>query len=230
MATESTILPIIEASDCKGSGPETVNILLGNADGTYQPGQAVYSSNNQIVQPYVLRLNRDSKPDLSVAEAASPYSDIFFTNTTPGKFPACAPPDRGIGITLCSPSSTVVPGSPVHFSIGAASQTPGRKVEVWIDGKKMSENLKQSFSHYSFLDASYNVRQESTVWVSMPPAGTICCSSILSRSLSARPPVRLPLRPGSMYAVRLKTRRWENPRRLGPAARLQGKFCAWRFG
>jgi hypothetical protein len=150
-------IAVIEASDCKGSGPETVNILLGNADGTYQPGQAVYSSNNQIVQPYVLRLNRDSKPDLSVAEAASPFSDIFFTNTTPGKFPACAPPNRGIGITLCSPSSTVAPGSPVHFSIGAASQTPGRKVEVWIDGKKMSENLKQSFSHYSFLDASYNV-------------------------------------------------------------------------
>jgi hypothetical protein len=33
----------------------------------------------------------------------------------------------------------------------------GRKVEVWIDGKKMSQQLKQAFSYYSFLDASYGL-------------------------------------------------------------------------
>ena len=150
-------IAIIEASDCHGGGPDTLNILLGNADGTYQPEQAIYSSDAQIASPLVVRLNRDSKPDLALAETVNPYSDFFFTNTTPGKFPRCAPPDRGIGVALCGPTSTVASGSAVQFSVGAANQTPGRKVEVWIDGKKMSENLKQAFSHYSFLDASYTV-------------------------------------------------------------------------
>jgi hypothetical protein len=150
-------IAVIEASDCKGSGPDTLDLLLGNADGTYQPEQAVYSSDNQIAQPLVLGLNSDTKPDLAVAETVSPFSHIFFTNTTPGNFPACAPPLRGIGIALCGPTSNVEAGTLVHFSIGASNQTVGRKVEVWIDGKKRSENLKHSFSHFSFLDASYNV-------------------------------------------------------------------------
>jgi hypothetical protein len=45
----------------------------------------------------------------------------------------------------------------VKFSVGASNQTAGRKVEVWVDGKKMSEQLKHAFSHYSFLNASYNL-------------------------------------------------------------------------
>ena len=32
----------------------------------------------------------------------------------------------------------------------------GRKVEVWIDGKKVAENLS-GYSHYSFLDATLNL-------------------------------------------------------------------------
>lgn len=150
-------IAVIEAADCKGSGQYTLNILVGNPDGTYQPEEAVYSSSNQIANPLVLRLNRDSRPDLSVSEVVQPYASIFLTNTTPGNFPGCASPDHAIGIILCGPTSTVAAGSPVYFSVGAANQTPGRKVEVWIDGKKMSENLKQTFSHYSFLDATYNL-------------------------------------------------------------------------
>jgi hypothetical protein len=51
----------------------------------------------------------------------------------------------------------VVGSSPVRFSIGAANQTPGRKVEVWVDGKKMGEQRKGAFSYYSFLDATHEL-------------------------------------------------------------------------
>jgi FG-GAP-like repeat/Bacterial Ig domain len=152
---------VVEASDCKGTKPETVNVLLGNADGNYQPEQVVYTGTDTelLTQPTVLRANRDTKPDFLLLEqqpptTAQPNPQILFENTTSANFPACDAPNRYDGITLCSPTSTVVSGSPVQFSIGAANQTAGRKVEVWIDGKKASEQLKHAFSYYSFLDAS----------------------------------------------------------------------------
>jgi FG-GAP-like repeat/Bacterial Ig domain len=153
-------LVVAEASDCKGNAPVTVNVLLGNADGTYQPEQVVYSGSNSLAFFSVLRGNRDTKPDFVVFEVntgSAGLPGILFENTSSGNFPACSAPNHYTGITLCAPTSTVAAGSPVTFSIGASNQTAGRKVEVWIDGKKMSEELKHAFSYYSFLDASYNL-------------------------------------------------------------------------
>ena len=155
-------LAVLEASDCNGNGPYTVNVLLGKGGGTYQPDQPVYSTTAAEAmgsQLRVMRVNRDSKPDLrffSVTNNGTTGNTVLLTNTTPGNFPSCSPPNRATGITLCSPTSEIAATSPVRFSIGAANQTPGRKVEVWIDGKKASENLK-GWSHYSFLDAKYAV-------------------------------------------------------------------------
>jgi hypothetical protein len=155
-------LVVTEASDCQGTAPDTVNVMLGKADGTYQPEQVIYTgtSGELLSFPAVLRGNRDTKPDFVVFNLSSGTLDrpgILFENTTSGNFPACSAPDRYTGITLCAPTSTVAAGSPVKFSIGAANQTAGRKVEVWIDGKKMGEQLKHAFSYYTFLDASYNL-------------------------------------------------------------------------
>jgi len=153
-------LAVVEGSDCNGDGPYTIDVLLGKSDGTYQPEQSVYSTTAAEAigsQLHVLRANRDSKPDLEFSGVVgNSGTNVLLTNTTPGNFPACSPPNRGVGITLCHPTSEVAATSPVKFSIGAANQTPGRKVEVWIDGKKASENLK-GWSHYSFLDDKYSI-------------------------------------------------------------------------
>jgi len=154
-------LVVVEASDCNGTAPDTVNVLLGNADGTYQAEQEIYTGSDTQLLSFlsVLRGNRDTKPDFVVFDVSGATSrpGILFENTTSGDFPACSAPDHYTGITLCAPTSTVAAGSPVKFSIGAANQTAGRKVEVWIDGKKMSEELQHAFSYYSFLDASYTL-------------------------------------------------------------------------
>jgi FG-GAP-like repeat len=149
----------VEASDCKGDGPDTFNVLLGNGNGTYQHEQVIYtgSSTELLIGTSVMRANRDSKPDLVLSEDYGDGSNLLFQNTTIGNFPACDAPTGYTGITLCAPTTTVVGSSPVQFSIGAANQTPGRKVEVWVDGKKMSEQLKGAFSYYSFLDATYQL-------------------------------------------------------------------------
>jgi hypothetical protein len=149
-----------EASDCHGDAPDTFNVLLGNGNGTYQPEQVIYtgsSGTELLIGSSVVRANRDSKPDLVLSEEYGDGSNLLFQNTTIGNFPACDAPTGYTGITLCAPTTTVVGSSPVQFSIGAANQTPGRKVEVWVDGKKMSQQLKGAFSYYSFLDASYKL-------------------------------------------------------------------------
>jgi hypothetical protein len=153
---------VTEGADCQGSGPETVNVLLGNPDGTYQPEQLVYTgpSTDELLEPIIVRANRDTKPDIVVRDSVftnAGQQSILLLNTTSGGFPACKAPNHYTGITLCAPTSTVAASSPVNFSVGASNQTPGRKVEVWIDGKKMSEQRKHAFSYYSFLNASYSL-------------------------------------------------------------------------
>jgi hypothetical protein len=154
-------IAVVEGSDCKGHGPVTLNILLGKDDGTYAPELPLFTGTvtERFGAPLVLRSNRDSKPDLALFElsAAANGRVLFFQNDSTGDFPSCSPPDQFSGFALCSPNSNVASSSTVRFSIGAANQTPGRKVEVWIDGNKMGEQLKQAFSYYSFLDASYSL-------------------------------------------------------------------------
>jgi hypothetical protein len=149
----------VEASDCQGDAPDTFNVLLGNGNRTYQHEQVIYtgSGTELLIRTSVVRANRDSKADLVLSEEYGDGSNLLFENTTISNFPACDAPTGYTGITLCAPTTTVVSSSPVQFSIGAANQTSGRKVEVWVDGKKMSEQLKGAFSYYSFLDATYQL-------------------------------------------------------------------------
>jgi len=153
-------LIVTEAADCKNSPPYSVDVLLGKSDGTYQHEQPVYSTSANVGPDLVLRANRDSKPDFSIAttgQDGSNSQETFFINTTPGSFPSCSPPNNATGITLCSPTNTTGQSSDATtFSIGAANQTPGRKVEIWVDGKKMGEELRHAFSYYTFFDATYS--------------------------------------------------------------------------
>jgi hypothetical protein len=164
-------LVVAEGSDCSGSPPYSVNVLLGNPDGSYQPEQVLYST-RALPRFSVIRANRDSKPDLLLYgnfQGTSNTTEVLFSNTTAGAFPSCRPPDSATGIALCSPNREVVQSSPVRFSIAAANQTPAHKVEVWVDGNKAGESLS-AWSYYSFLDAKYNLAAGSHV-VTMYSAG-----------------------------------------------------------
>ncbi len=154
-------LAVVEASDCHATFPDTFNVLLGNGDGTFQPEQAITTFNGQLGTGDVLRINHDSKPDLTLTGADGVFNPattlMLFTNTTPGNFPTCDAPDSGTGITLCTPTNTTGESTSATFRIGAANQTPGRKVEVWVDGKKLGEELKHAFSYYTFFDGTFNL-------------------------------------------------------------------------
>jgi hypothetical protein len=156
-------LIVTEASDCNGSAPYSYNVMYGTGNGTYKPEQKVYS-NTDYGTVSVLRVNQDTRPDFYFCGESSYGSGdttgVFFTNPLAGNFPKCTPPNAGTGIHFCSPASGSDVTSPVTFSVGASNQALGRKVEVWIDGKKVGEQLT-GWSHYSFLDAKYDVASGS---------------------------------------------------------------------
>ncbi|MCU1311299.1 MAG: conserved repeat domain [Candidatus Angelobacter sp.] len=147
-----------EYSDCSGGGPYYLAVLTGKGGGAFNPEQTIYSSNEPIVLEDVVRADRNTKPDIAITQQTSSsgssttFDLTLLLNTNSGNFFSCAPPNAFTGINVCSPAVTGA-GSPVKFSIGAAGQTPMRKVEVWVDGVKKAEQL-DGFSKYSFMDKS----------------------------------------------------------------------------
>jgi hypothetical protein len=112
----------------------------------------ISTSSDSTIQGWIpLRANRDTKAD--VAAGTGSNTDIFLNNTAGGAFPGCAAPNSFRGINVCTPAAGATAASPVHFSVGASTQTPARKVELWVDGVKKTEQLKKQFSTYAFLDA-----------------------------------------------------------------------------
>jgi VCBS repeat protein len=153
---------VAEDSDCQGDGPYTFNFMKGNGDGTFQAEQVIYSTGDVIAAWHVMRASHSSKPDLTVWQFENGEDntilnpeELVLVNTTSGNFPACTPLNyRPFGINICGPTSMVGATSPVNFSFAASNQTPGRDMEIWIDGQKVDENLKNTYSNYSFIQDS----------------------------------------------------------------------------
>ncbi|MFL6429460.1 MAG: FG-GAP repeat domain-containing protein [Acidobacteriaceae bacterium] len=141
-----------------------VDVLTRNSNASYNPEQTIYTANTQyggiVYGPFVLRGDRNSKPDVAVGVCSDSEcigtTFAILLNTTSGSFPACAPPNAFEGINVCSPVIGSAAASPVAFHVGAAGQIPMRKVEVWVDGTKKVEQL-DGFSRYSFLDKSISM-------------------------------------------------------------------------
>jgi hypothetical protein len=101
----------------------------------------------QNTDPVVGDFNRDTRPDVfasaQLAQTAGgptvPNSEIFtaINTTASGNWGGCNYPAKGQGIGLCLPTSTTT--SPVRFNASANSFGLLRKIELWVDGKKIAE-------------------------------------------------------------------------------------------
>jgi hypothetical protein len=165
---------IVAESDCGGIGmglaTHRIAVLTGKSGGGYNPEQIVYSSSSSslvLMGMEVLRADRNTKPDITFSQCTSTPCDVIshynlqvMLNTTSGNFPTCFAPNAFEGIHVCSPSAGSTVSSPVHFQVGAAGQTPMRKVEVWVDGKKELEQ-RDGFSHYTFMNKSVAISSGS---------------------------------------------------------------------
>ncbi|KAA6464445.1 VCBS repeat-containing protein [Acidobacteria bacterium AB60] len=99
------------------------------------------SATGDLMMPVVGDFNHDGKPDWEIVNVFVPGSQsIFYTglNTTVGQLWAdCDYPTTGRGVHVCSPVATS--GGAVNFNATAHSFGSLRKMELWVDGKKLAE-------------------------------------------------------------------------------------------
>jgi hypothetical protein len=143
------------------TGSQNLTVKLGQGNGNFGSEQVVYQNGNnfQGLDLAAIRSSQGTRPDLVFTQdlgnynpGGSPTAVMLLSNETTGSFPGCGAPNAAEGIHTCTPGATA--SSPVSFSIAAAGPTPMRTAQVWVDGKKMAEQLTHAFSNYSFLDAS----------------------------------------------------------------------------
>jgi hypothetical protein len=161
---------VAEDSDCKGDGPYTLNYLKNTGNGTttftFAPEQVIYSTDDTIFNYSILRASHSAKPDLTVWQsqvvdnAIVNPEQLVLVNTTSGSFPSCTPSNyEGAGFNVCSPTDATGNSSPVTLSFGGNAETPLRDMEIWVDGTKVAENLKNNYSRYGFVTATVPLSQ-----------------------------------------------------------------------
>ncbi len=142
-------------SACDQSSANTNFVVApGAGAGSFRPEQTIYQNLTGTSQPLAVRTTTGTKPDLIFGQTSGQngYATVLLTNTSSGAFPGCGLSGFAEGVAICAPGASA--SSPVRFSVGAAGPTPMRTAAVWVDGKKVTEQLAHAFSNYSFLDAS----------------------------------------------------------------------------
>ncbi|MGA3194817.1 MAG: VCBS repeat-containing protein [Terriglobales bacterium] len=135
--------------------------LLQTAPGTFkQLGfesiDTYYGGHGEVpfAQSFVGDYNRDGKPDVmlvSETENEHPESADVLLNMRPTPNGTCQTPASPSAIMVCSPMPNQTVSNPVQFAFSATSFYPVRKMEVWIDGKKLSETY-EVFANEGFGD------------------------------------------------------------------------------
>jgi hypothetical protein len=121
----------------------TLLTLLRRADGTFAAVDSVFFGSTPPGNSVATGdFNKDTKPDLlvkttSTTSSAQTLNELL--NTTSGDFGGCSYPAAGQGIHICKPTASAT--SPVAFNASANSFQPIRKIELWVDGKKVTEQF-----------------------------------------------------------------------------------------
>jgi hypothetical protein len=104
--------------------------------------------------------NRDTKPDVVVAMSDTSSSSgplaatlVAAINATPGAglWSNCNYPPRAQGIALCAPIAYAP--STVSFAATASTIDPLRKIELWVDGKKVAQQ-DHTWEDWGWFDLS----------------------------------------------------------------------------
>ena len=146
------------------TGSQNFVIKPGTGGGAFGSEQTIFQTpapSFGLVNP--VKTSTGTKADLVFFEETTsnfnsgsptppPVALVLLSNESTGGFPTCGSPAAATGVQICSPGATA--SSPVTFAVGAAGPTFMRGANVWVDGKKVVEQLTHNFSNYSFLNAS----------------------------------------------------------------------------
>lgn len=132
--------------------------MLGNGNGTFQsPQNTAYDTQaTTFVYPIIRDLNLDSRHDVSIAwsnlEDDNGGGDVLINkNATPN----CAPPPANVlGVHICAPTSGASIDKLYTFKgAGNAFNGIAKRMELWIDGAKVGQNLEDQLNVTTTLEA-----------------------------------------------------------------------------
>jgi hypothetical protein len=132
--------------------------MLGNGNGTFQsPQNAPYDKQGTtFVYPVIRDLNLDSRHDVSMAwsnvEDDNGGGDVLINENATLN---CAPPPAdALGANICAPQNGATIGATYTFK-GAGNAFSGiaKRMELWIDGKKVGQDLEDQLKITTTLEA-----------------------------------------------------------------------------
>jgi hypothetical protein len=199
-----------------------VAILLQNSNGTFTyKDVALLGSQDSVSNVVAGDFNKNLKPDLALVAfgGSGGVLNELLNTTSGGDWGGCAYPSAGQGIHICAPGASAA--SPVTFNVSANSFQPIRKIELWIDGKKATEQFHvwdtRAWFRYSqslaagthratFFAANpdnsllktsmtFSVSSSSTCGTPSSSTGTVICSPTSGSTVSS--PVNVQAKGGS---------------------------------
>jgi hypothetical protein len=116
--------------------------LADSGEGTFTQQNYAPPTDPYLSGQVVGDFNFDTKPDVVGANQHTTSTYVLSDTlniTESGNWGGCAYPKAGAGIHVCSPGSSAT--SPVTFNAAANSFGQLRKIELWVDGKKVTEQF-----------------------------------------------------------------------------------------
>ncbi len=121
------------------------NYLLGNGDGTFGSLSSDISDGAVPQVAFIRDLNGDSRHDIAASWSfiPGPGDGVETWINTNGATNCSLPPAAQLVTHICAPSSGQVVGQTFTFSgSGSAVNGIAKRMELWIDGKKVAQNLE----------------------------------------------------------------------------------------
>lgn len=122
-----------------------VDYVLGHGDGTFGPLEAFPGYGQIDGSPFVRDLNLDSRHDIGVVwgnfDGTGPGGACVLLNANATT--NCRPPHALLSVNICAPTSGQTVSNPVTFKgAGNAFNGIAKRMELWIDNKKVGQNLE----------------------------------------------------------------------------------------
>lgn len=122
--------------------------LLGNGNGSFQAPVNLAGYGQTEVYPFVRDLNLDSRHDIGTVwdDPDSRFGSgggAFILVNTNATYNCDPTPANALSVRICAPSNGQTEGTSVVFR-GAGNALNGivKRMELWIDGKKVGQNLE----------------------------------------------------------------------------------------
>jgi hypothetical protein len=135
-----TRMDLVGAPSGVGTNEQLLFFLAESDEGTFTEQYAALPTLGGVNALVVGDFNFDTKPDVLAVMAYTTTASVIaddLNTTAGGNWGGCAYPRAGQGIRICAPGSSTA--SPVRFNASANSFGQLRKMELWVDGKKIAE-------------------------------------------------------------------------------------------